>query len=78
MGRSDEPRLVVGASVRAKAVHNVHSSECARKYGSCAGTKLLTGVITSVTREVNNGRSITGVNARGNVAADKLISTLCC
>jgi len=63
MGRSADPRLVVGASVHAKAVHIKHFSECARLYGSCAGTKLVTGVVTSVTWEVKNSRSMTGVKA---------------
>jgi len=63
MGRSADPRLVVGASVHAKAVHIKHFSECARLYGSCASATFVTGVVTSVTQEVKNGRSMTGVNA---------------
>jgi len=63
MGRSADPLLVVCASVHAEAVHFKHLLECARLYGSCACTKLMTEVVTSVTREVKNGRSKRGVNS---------------
>jgi len=72
MGRSADARMVVGASVHAKAVHIKHFSECARLYGSCARTKLVTGVVTIVTREVKNGRSMTGVNSTWQLSSGQV------
>jgi len=69
MGRCDDPRLVVGATVHAKAVHIVHYAECARLYGSLAGTKLVSGTVTSFTRQVKSGRSMTGITATWDLAS---------
>jgi len=69
MGRCDDPRLVVGATVHAKAVHIVHYAECARLDGSLAGTKLVSGTVASVTRQVTNGRSMTGSTATWDLAS---------
>ena len=71
-GRSLDPRLVVDTSVHAKAVHIKHVSECAQLYGSCSGTKLVTGVVPSVTREVENGLSMMGVNATWQLSSGQV------
>jgi len=44
----------------------------ARLYGALAGTKLLSGTVPSVTHQVKNGRSITGVTATWHLASGTL------
>lgn len=60
-----DPRLVIGAPVHAKAIHISNFSECARMYGSAAGTKMIDGRVTAVTQEKSGkDRRVTTVTAR--------------
>ncbi|KAI2514171.1 Transposase IS4 [Fragilaria crotonensis] len=62
---SNDPRYVVGGLVHAKAWHVTSESECRRRYGSHAKTKLLNGVVTEVDtiRNGNNKRIATEITA---------------
>ena len=51
MARTDK-RKVVGEAVHAKACHIVHLSECSRRFGSNAKTKMLDGRVVEVIYEV--------------------------
>jgi hypothetical protein len=47
-------RKVIGTSVMCKATHITHITECNRRYGSSAKTKMLDGVVVEVHVERNN------------------------
>ena len=44
---SDVGRFVIGECVTAKAIHVLHLSECARRYGSDKKTKRLVGLVVT-------------------------------
>ena len=54
----DVGRFIIGEFVTAKAIHVLHLSECARRYGSGEKTKRLDGlVIKNVNETTANGRA---------------------
>ena len=54
----DVGRFVIGGCVTAKAIHVLHLSECARRYGSDKKTKRLVGsVVTNVNIPTSTGRA---------------------
>ena len=54
----DVGRFVIGECVTAKAIHVIHLSECARRYGSDKKTKQLVGlVVTNVNIPTSTGRA---------------------
>lgn len=64
MPRND-PRYVVGARVQAKAHHITALSECHRRYGALAKTKLVNGTVVSVDTapSSSNKRTVTLITA---------------
>ena len=66
---SNDPRYVVGGLVHAKACHVTNESECRRRYGSHAKTKLVNGVVTKVDtiRNGNNKRTATEITVYYNL-----------
>ena len=60
-----DPRKVVGNTVQTKATFVTHLSECSRRFGSLAKTKLLDGVVTEVevVRNPTTNRSSTLIHA---------------
>jgi hypothetical protein len=60
-----DPRFVIGARVQAKAHHVTSLSECHRRYGANAKTKLVNGTVTSVNSvpSTNNKRAVTLITA---------------
>ena len=51
-------RFVIGECITAKAIHVLHLSECARRYGSGKNTKILVGlVVTNVNIPTSTGRA---------------------
>ena len=55
---SDVGRFVIGECVTAKAIHVLHLSECARRYGIDKKTKRLVSlVVTNVNIPTSTGRS---------------------
>ena len=62
---SDVSRFVIGECVTAKAIHVLHLSECARRYGSDKKTKQLVGlVVTDVNIPTATGRASWFVRVR--------------
>ena len=51
---SPDPRKVLGALVTTKATHVTNATECARRYGSNAKTKILVGTVTEVIVDRSN------------------------
>ena len=61
----DVGRFVIGECVTAKAIHVLHLSECARRYGSDHKTKRLVGlVVTNVNKPTSTGRASWFVRVR--------------
>ena len=61
----DVGRFVIGECVTAKAIHVLHLSECARRYGSDKKTKRLVGlVVTNVNIPTSTGRASWFVQVR--------------
>ena len=62
---SDVGRFLIGECVTAKAIHTLHLSECARRYGSDKKTKRLVGlVVTNVNIPTATGRASWFVRVR--------------
>ena len=62
---SDVGRFVIGECVTAKAIHVLHLSECARRYGSDKKRKRLVGlVVTNVNIPTSTGRASCFVRVR--------------
>ena len=62
---SDVRRFVIGECVTAKAIHVLHLSECARRYGSDKKTKRLVGlVVTNFNIPTSTGRASWFVRVR--------------
>ena len=62
---SDVGRFVIGECVTAKAIHVLHLSECARRFGSDKKTKRLVGlVVTNVNIPTSTGRASWFVRVR--------------
>ena len=58
-------RFSIGECVTAKAIHVLHLSECARRYGSDQKTKRLVGlVVTNVNKPTSTGRASWFVRVR--------------
>ena len=61
----DVGRFVIGECVTAKAIHVLHLSECARRYGSDNKTKRLVGlVVTNISIPTSTGRASWFVRVR--------------
>ena len=62
---SDVGQFVIGECVTAMAIHVLHLSECARRYGSDKKTKRLVGlVVTNVNIPTSTGRASWFVRVR--------------
>jgi len=70
---NQDPRLVIGAKVSAKAMHVTSEAECGRRYGANKKTKMLEGFVLEVqTENTATNRTKTFVLARYNLGGDTL------
>ena len=65
-----DPRKVIGNVVQTKAMYVTHLSECHRRFGSLAKTKVLEGVVTNVENITNPGTNRTSTWIHANWIID--------